>query len=46
MHFAPSLHGYAESLVYRQIVFDLGGFVADLLIWLGAAASRPLRTRR
>jgi hypothetical protein len=32
MRFAPSLHGHAESLAYRQIVFDLGGFMADLLI--------------
>jgi hypothetical protein len=32
MRFAPSLHGYAESLVYRQIVLDLGGFVADVSI--------------
>ena len=32
MRFAPSLHGHAESLVYRLIVFDLGGFVADLSI--------------
>jgi hypothetical protein len=44
MRFAPSLHGHAESLVYRQIVFDVGGFMADLSIG-GALRHRGLAAR-